>query len=79
VVVVLAVVVVAPGDVAAIGSGDATVRVIKPGIEHAPCGRCDRFRGRAALSESAAFARVRPRSSASAVADLRERIVAVGP
>jgi hypothetical protein len=35
------VVVVAPGDVAALGSGNAGVGVIKPVNEHATCTGCD--------------------------------------
>ena len=44
--------VVAPGDVSALGSGNAAVGVIKPVNEHATCEGCDRYRWHAALSEA---------------------------
>ncbi len=42
----------APGAVAALGSGNAAVGVIKPVNEHATCEGCDRYRWHAALSEA---------------------------
>jgi len=47
----VAVFVVAPGNVAALGSGNASVGVIKPVNERAPRERRDRYRWPAALSE----------------------------